>query len=145
MKNFIICIILCMCFLVNCKSRRTARIHDLTNTYFNHSMTKMQLYYYSLRYRKNGKLTFAVGIRLHFKPDSTFVYYSCDPNSPFEGRYQVRQDSIFLDCAYSLLPKQFVFSDENTIIGSLFLKNQQKNCYFICQKDSLSKLDADRL
>jgi hypothetical protein len=105
-------------------------------------MNKMELYYNCMRYRVKH---FPAGMSFHFKADSTFVYSSCDPNSPFEGRYQVRQDTIFLDCAYGLLPKQFVFSDENTIVGTMFLKKRQEILYFICKKDSLSKLDADKL
>jgi hypothetical protein len=140
-KNYLIyTIILLFCFTESCHPYRQRVVVGLADTFFKDSYTKMELYYYRIWHRS---LTVG-GVAFHFKPDSTFLFYSCDPGSPHMGKYQVKQDTIFInDCTHSLVPKQFVFLDRNKIIGDIFIKKYNKKCVFICQQDSLSKLKSD--
>jgi hypothetical protein len=128
-----ITLLVVVCMNIDCFTKKI-EVNSLTNTYFKNSYTKKEFYYYSFVYKKAA---FATGVTFHFKTDSLFTFYSCNPNDePHEGKYKIKDNSIFLsDCDYSILPKHFIFIDSNKIIGSMYVKKMNQTLIFICKKN----------
>ena len=110
MKQLCATTFLILVTLLACRSSK--KEINMANTDYVASFSKFDYLYNKLKgYRSIG------GVSIHFKTDSIFDFKFNCTKGVYHGRYQLRNDTIFL-YDYSLpLPSKFFIKDEKNIYG----------------------------
>jgi hypothetical protein len=102
-------------FIISCQAPKTGTlsIRNIADTHFKTVNKQWEMIYYH-GFRR--KVIYPVGCAFHFKADSTFDFKFCSPRI-YSGHYQVVNDTIFLSNVNGILPPQFIFVNDNKIVG----------------------------
>ena len=85
---------------------------NIVNTSYTASFSKYDYYHNKLKgYRSIG------GVSIHFKADSVFDFKFNCMKGVYNGRYQFRNDTIFLYDSNIALPSKLFMKDEKSIYG----------------------------
>jgi 6-phosphogluconolactonase (cycloisomerase 2 family) len=115
-------------------------VQPLCNRVYTTDYTTKERYFYGLKYFKGA---FSRSIIIHFKPDSTFLFYACNRKHPDSGRYEVKENKVLLSgYINSYVPREFTFLNGNKIVGKSYSKKYHCNFITICKWNSEFNVDT---